>query len=118
MSNDNPRGDNPHVDESTDVEEPDCSECSPALSCFEHYEITESDGVFRVSIAVADGGLSRIPHSPELGDTYIIADDVYDVACFVDEGSTVIFEPIGRPTSEVVMPVNTVRESDAARYVQ
>ena len=118
MSNDNLRGDKPHDDESTDDEEPDCSECSPSLNCFEHYEITESDGDTDAENAVADGGLTRIPHIPNLGDTYVIDGSAYEVATFADGGSTVVFEPMTQSTSEIIMPLNTVRDSDAARYVE
>jgi len=114
MRNQNPRGDKPH-DERTDDEQPDSCGCTSGLECFRHYEVSESDDD---PTAHTDGGLTRIPHSPELGDLYVIDGVAHEVATFADGGSTVVFGPIARPTSEVIMPLNTVQESDAVRYVQ
>jgi hypothetical protein len=115
MPNENRRGDNPH-DGSTDDERTDDScGCGNGLECFEHYEIRERNDS---PTAHTDGGLSRIPHTPALGDVYVIDNSAYEVACFADSGSTVVFEPIARPTSEVVMPLDTVRESEAASYIK
>jgi len=100
----------------TDVEEPDSCGCTSGLPCFEHFR--NGDGDTEAESAVTDGGLSRVPHSPEQGDLYVIDGSTYEVATFADGGSTIVFEPIARPTSEVIMPLDTVRESDAARYVQ
>ena len=114
MSNDNPRA-KKASDGRNDVEEPDSCGCTPGLSCYRHFE---SDGDTEAENAVSDGGLTRIPHNPNLGDLYVIDGSAYEVTTFDDCGSAVVFEPIARPTSEVVMPLNTVRESDAARYVE
>jgi len=119
MRNDNPRGHNPNDDDgSTDVEQPAECGCTSSLSCFEHYRNADADDDTDAENAVPDGGLSRIPHTPNLGDLYVIGGTAYEVACFADKGSTVVFEPIAQSTSEVIMPVNTVRTTDAASYVR
>jgi len=106
------------TDGSADIEEPaDCG-CTSGLSCFEHYEIAIDDGGPEAESAISDGGLTRVPHTPDLGDLYVIGDNVYEVATFADGGSAVVFESVAPPTREVVMPLSTARTTDAARYVQ
>jgi len=112
MRKQNRRGDKPHDDERTDDDQPDSCGCTSELECFRHFESDDDP------TAHTDGSLTRVSHSPELGDLYVISGSTYEVATFSDGGSTVVFEPIARPISEVVMPLNTVRTSDAVRYVQ
>ena len=68
--------------------------------------------------AHTDGGSTRIPHTPQLGDIYAIDGTAYEVATFDDGDTKVIFESVAPPTAEVIMPVGAVRTTDAATYVE
>jgi len=105
-------------DERIDDDQADSCGCTPGLSCYRHFERPQNDGDTEAETAIRHGALTRIPHTPEQGDLYVIDGSAYEVTTFGDCGSTVVFEPIARPTSEVIMPLNIVRGSDAARYVE
>jgi len=112
MSNDNLRGDKPHDDESTDDDQPDCSECSPALSCFEHYEVSESDVA---PTAHTDGGETD---GVAVGKTYDLAGArcTVEVATLSHDGHTAVLETVGADElREYVVPVTLIEETEVAK---
>ena len=106
MSTDDFQGDKPHDDERTE-ETTECG-CTEELACFEHYEPNVDH----------DGGLSRVPHTPMLGDRYVMDDTIVEVAIFTDGGRTVVFETVNGPLREYALPVGVVKTTDIVTYLR